>query len=138
MRSSIRILFIALIAAMPAIAEDPKPANADPGVWDQVMEMYELAKETGERVPKDVYEWVREDIESFGAWEYRVLQVAKSDLGIVEEQLNEMGAERWECIQVETIGTTTWLYMKRPVKSYLRNLPLSQLLKVIGGAGGGD
>ena len=49
-----------------------------------------------------------------------------------------MGAERWECIWVQPRGSQLRLILKRPVRSYLMRVPLSQLIKLIpeGDSGG--
>ena len=124
------LLLVVSFSAPISSQEDPGEA-AETGVWDEVERLYESAKETGERVPKDIYDWIREDIENLGDWEYRVVELENSDAKSLEGQLNELGQERWECIWVQTSGKTTRFFLKRPVRSYLKTLPLSQLLKLI-------
>ena len=130
------LLLVVSFSAPISSQEDPGEA-AETGVWDEVERLYESAKETGERVPKDIYDWIREDIENLGDWEYRVVELENSDAKSLEGQLNELGQERWECIWVQTSGKTTRFFLKRPVRSYMKTLPLSQLLKLIP-TGGGD
>ena len=116
---------------------DSSPAPASPEsigeseVWSEVERLYELAKRKGEEVPKDVYEWVAEDVKRYGDWEYRVVDLSPDDAAALETRLNEMGAERWECIWIEARPQATRLFLKRPAKNYLRTLPLSDLLKLV-------
>lgn len=110
--------------------------SVEPGVWEEVERIYEKAKETGEHIPKDIYEWIRRDIENLGDWEYRVVEIV-GDANTLELKLNELGRERWECIWIEPSAQKTRFFLKRPVRSYLKTLPLSQLLKLIP-TGGGD
>ena len=124
------LLLVVSLSAPISSQEDPGDA-AESGVWDDVERLYESAKEAGERVPKNIYDWIRADIEHLGDWEYRVVELETSDAKSAEGKLNELGQERWECIWVQTSGKTTRFYLKRPVRSYLKTLPLSQLLKLI-------
>ena len=130
------LLLLVSLSAPISSQEDPDDER-DTGVWDEVERLYERAKETGERVPKDVYDWIREDIKNLGDWEYRVVEFGSSDSKSIENKLNELGQERWECIWVQTSGKTPRIFLKRPIRSYLTTLPLSQLLKLLP-AGDGD
>ena len=134
--SVLGLLLLVSLSAPTSSQEDPGD-ETEPGVWTEVERLYESAKETGERVPKNIYDWVREDIENLGDWEYRVVELETSDSKSIEDELNELGQERWDCIWVQASGKTTRFFLKRPVRSYLTTLPLSQLLKLIP-AGGGD
>jgi hypothetical protein len=115
-----------------------RPAAVEPGLWERVVALYDEAKEQGEKVPGDVAEWIESDLGREGAWEYKVADVAGGNGGKLEKRLNELGAERWECIQVEALPGTTRLVLKRTKKSYLRRLPLSDLMRLIPLAGGSD
>jgi hypothetical protein len=118
--------------------EEKGEEQKDPNLWDQVLTFYESAKEQGEQVPKDVYEWVRNDLGSVGDWEYKLFELQSADTATIEKKLNELGTDRWECLWVQPVGVKTRFYMKRPSRTYLKNLPLSQLLKMIPAGGGGE
>ena len=94
-------------------------------------------KDAGEQVPKDVYVWVKQDFGKIGDWEYLVTDLPLSDTDAVQKRLNELGSERWECIWIHTSGKRTSFIFKRPTQGYLRNIPLSQLMKLIP-VGGSD
>ncbi len=130
------LLLLVSLSAPTSSQEDPGE-EPEPGMWSDVERLYESAKEAGERVPKNIYDWVREDIENLGDWEYRVVELESSDSKSIEDELNELGQERWDCIWVQASGKTTRFFLKRPVRSYLTTLPLSKLLKLIP-SGGGD
>ncbi len=100
----------------------------------QLNELYERAKAEAETVPDDVMDWAKEDVAKIGDWEYRIVRVGAVGLASLQEELNEMGSERWEVFWVEqhSDGTFT-LFMKRPARSYLKTLPLSQLRHLIPG-----
>jgi len=82
-----------------------------------------------------VYEWAKQDLGRIGDWEYLVTELPLSDTERVQGRLNELGAERWECIWIHTTANKTSFIFKRPTKSYLRNIPLSQLMKLVPGGG---
>ena len=132
-RSILRLSFalvLGLIASIPlhsAGSNEETKASA----WDQVVEMYEKAKAAGEQVPKDVYEWAKQDLAKIGNWQYRVVDLTPTDARSVEDRLNELGADQWECIWIQASGNTVRFVFKRPAKSYLKHIPLSQLMKLV-------
>lgn len=80
-------------------------------------------------------EWVAEDWKSINAWEYKVVSIDLAEVAenpkLLEETLNENGKLRWDCFHVaDTLGKTQF-YMKRQKKSYLKNVPLKDMLKLI-------
>ena len=102
---------------------------------EQIADLYERARESGEEISSDVYEWAREDVEGIGDWEYRVVRLKGSDEPALQAELNALGAERWEVVWLERNGPVLRLYLKRPKRSYLRHLPLSELPRLIPGVG---
>ena len=54
-----------------------------------------------------------EELQELWAIEYTSLHVPYVDLGQVDEQLNEMGRERWECYHVSEDGQGRVFYFKR-------------------------
>jgi hypothetical protein len=132
------LIFGALCSLAPAAQEAEDEAPAEATLWDEVVKVYEAAKEQGEQVPKSVYDWVRNDLGSVGDWEYMVFELKGADSAVMEKKLNDLGTERWECIWIQPVGTKTRFVMKRPSRTYLKHLPLSQLLKMVpaGGAEG--
>ena len=131
----IPIIIISTISVYADEKPEPQEENKS-SLWGEVLHLYEKAKEKGERVPTDVYEWIKEDLQSVGDWEYHVFDVEESGAESIQTKLNELGADRWECICVQTIDSKTRFILKRSRKSYLKHLPLSQLAKII--PGGGD
>ena len=99
-------------------------------------ELYELLRERGEEVPEDMGSWAQEDLESIGAWEYRVEPLASGDPAALEARMNELGAERWECFAVTPSPQGSLLLFRRPARSYLGSIPLMELLRILalGGA----
>ncbi len=97
--------------------------------WKKAKGLYEKAKESGEKVPEDIKEWIKEDIKKIGTWEYKVVFLdTRSNL---EEELNKLGKERWECFWIDKRENGLKLFLKRPAKSYLKAIPTMYLLKLI-------
>ena len=66
-----------------------------------------------------------EELRELWAIEYTSLEVAQADLSRVDELLNEMGQERWDCYHVGESGQGRVFYFKRNktnAASYLTNL----------------
>lgn len=122
-------------AAGPVAApqEEAEPAPAEAGLWDEVVKLYEKAKEAGERVPKDVVDWVQEDLQNIGDWEYKVVEMDAADAAAVETRLNELGEDRWDCIWIEERAGRTRFIFKRSSRAYLQHIPLGDLMKLLPG-----
>jgi len=122
-----------LLSTMSGFAQE-EPAEGDPAetaLWEQVQAWYEEAKEAGEKVPSDIYSWIRQDLESGGDWEYDIRRIEAETDGVLVEELNRLGAERWEVIWIEPGRRETRVFLKRNSRSYLRSLPIPDLLKLI-------
>ena len=133
-KTIVPLLLLATLAGCPKDKDSEpsaEPVSADQGALDQVLEMYEKAKDAGEKVPGDAYEWARQDLGSIGDWEYLVMDIPMHDADTVQKRLNDLGKDRWECIWIQTSGTKTSFILKRPTRSYLKHVPLSQLLKLL-------
>ena len=74
---------------------------------------------------EEVRELSAEELEDLWAIEYTSLEVTEADLGGVDERLNKMGRERWECYHVSGHEQGTVFYFKRRKSNgiaYLTNL----------------
>ena len=130
---------------LPATAADP-PATveaqgnteteSDISLWKQIQALYDSAKDAGDMNAGSVTEWLKSDYEGMGDWEYRVIEVSSKDTVMLEAELNEAGAERWEVFWVREGSGNFTFFLKRPKRSYLRSIPLTDLLKLIPGGGG--
>ena len=125
------IVAMCLPVSLVAGQDSSSQSEEESGIWAEVVRLYEKAKEAGGQVPKDVYEWVKQDLERIGDWEYRVVDIESADAGTLEERLNAMGLDRWECFFVQSVGSDVRLMMKRPRRAYLRHLPVSDMLKLL-------
>lgn len=135
-----------------ASTPDPVPEKSDESYVETVNEWFEAAKESGQTTAQNASEflsqlygnardqsaetasnikdWTAEDLANMGAWEYTVVSVG-SDPDLLESQLNQMGKERWECFSVQRNGDRYTLLFKRSKKSFLRQLPAKELLRLV-------
>ena len=106
--------------------------TTDTNAFEQVLQFfYDWAKEDGYRVPGDVMEWAWQDIDQVGSWEYRILELKTNECRVIENELNALGASRWECFWVEETETGKRFYLKKAGRSYLHGIPTGDLLKLI-------
>jgi len=115
--------------------------------WTEyVQSLYEKARASGEEVPSSVYSWAKEDLQAAGDWEYRIVtlsdnlsdNVSGTEILGMEETLNALGRERWECFWVREGGKGPQFFLKRSRKSYIRSVPFADMLKLLPGGDGSD
>ncbi len=81
--------------------------------------------EAARRRAGELRELSAEELRELWAMEYTSLEVAQADLSRVDELLNEMGQERWDCYHVGEDGQGRVFYFKRTkthAATYLTNL----------------
>lgn len=153
------------------LEEAPPPADATEeekaSYWESVRAKYEAAMNKGaELVDKtkgataDAYEqarsattgwyegardWTQEDLKKAGSWHYRVVVIDKNDImrepAKVEEVLNQLGAERYDCYWVEPLDDSharIAFFFKKSGFSYLKSLPSKELWRFIPAGGDAD
>ncbi len=69
-----------------------------------------------------------EELQELWAIEYKTLEVTHTDLVALDEQLNALGQERWECYHVSEDGDDKVFYFKRRKSNAIANL--TNLLRV--------
>lgn len=98
--------------------------NAAQDTGDWVSDTYESLKGQGLTSANSATEWLQDDLKNINAIEYKILPKASGNL---QETLNELGAQRWDCFAVDDNS----FYLKRKSKSYLRHVPVKDLLKLL-------
>ncbi len=74
---------------------------------------------------KELRELAAEELQEIWAIEYKTIEVTHSDLAALDEQLNELGQERWDCYHVSEDAEGKVFYFKREKSNaiaYLTNL----------------
>ncbi len=77
---------------------------------------------------QELRELSAEELQEIWAIEYKTLEVTHPDLVALDEQLNALGQERWECYHVSEDGEDKVLYFKRRKSNAISNL--TNLLRV--------
>ncbi len=101
------------------------------GTLGWATEMYQSLKEQGLTTAGSTREWVADDWKNMGAWEYKVFEMEGLGPMEIEKKLTELGKQRWECFHVMTLSGNTRMFFKRPAKSYLKNVPLKDMMRLI-------
>ncbi len=74
---------------------------------------------------QELRELSAEELKEIWAIEYKTIEVTHSDLAALDEQLNELGQERWDCYHVSETEEGKVFYFKRGKSNaiaYLTNL----------------
>ncbi len=101
--------------------------DAAEGLGQNVSELYESLRDRGMTSARDAQQWVQEDFQNMYSFEYKILPKTEVADGNLESTLNELGRERWDCFEVDEAA----FYFKRQKKSYLRNVPVKDLLRFL-------
>ena len=97
------------------------------GTSQWITDTYNSLHEKGMTSAKDAQQWVQDDFRSMNAFEYKILPKSQTSPETLEATLNELGQERWDCFEVDAGA----FYFKRQKKSYLRNIPLKDLMRFL-------
>lgn len=63
-----------------------------------------------------------EELREIWAIEYRTVVVADADMATLDERLNALGQERWDCYHVSEVEDGTAFYLKRRKSNALAHL----------------
>ena len=132
----ISIHLLLLLMLVPFVISCAEKSSQEPSYWDIIKKKFEEAKSDDKELSDTAKEWIEEDIKKIGDWEYKVLRMKYEGTVKLEQTLNELGNERWECFWVEKKDETFILMFKRPVLSYLQRIPKGELFKMLNSAQG--
>lgn len=110
--------------------------SSEPSVAQQTID--DLQKKYDELVETELenpVQWASDDLENIGDWEYKIVDLSDAGAASMEATLNELGNERWEVFWIENVRTDYRIMLKRPSRSYLRHIPLSQIGRFVIGGG---
>ena len=85
----------------------------------------------GKKLSVKSKEWVLKDLKNIGDWEYKVLTYGPGQVETIEQKLNELGDERWQCFWVESNKKEKNFYFKRTKMSYLSKVPTGAILRIM-------
>ncbi len=96
-----------------------------------ITEKYIEAVASGETTAATARDWVLDDLGKIGTWKYKVVEIQSPNARLVETELSQLGAQRWEGYAVQTQANKVVLYLKRSHRSYLRYLPAKDLFRLV-------
>ena len=87
---------------------------------------FESLRNSGLTNAENTSQWLKQDWKNMQSWQYKTLSLNDAE-GSADDQLNRLGAQGWECFHVDS----RTFYFKKPADSYLRQLPLRDVMKLI-------
>ena len=109
----VSLLIITLFVSGSATAQEE---NKQQEVWDtyseKIIALYERLKESSKQAMNKYSDWVSQEPRA-GVWEYKILRMEESSLQEVENALNYLGENGWECFWVERVDSRFRFYLKR-------------------------
>ena len=118
MRATLKNLIAACFLMVLSVACQEAPL-------DDLKEGAQEAIEDARTKAKELGELSEAELQEIWAIEYKTIKVTDSDLTALDEQLNELGQERWDCYHVSEEGQGKVFYFKRRKSNainYLTNL----------------
>jgi hypothetical protein len=68
-----------------------------------------------------IEEWAKQDVKKIGAWDYKIVTFNQEDTTLgIQQELQKLGSDRWNCFFVETSDSGRVFYFKKPKRSYLK------------------
>ncbi len=114
--------------------ESEQPSATDRAL-DELQEKYDDL--VNQEIENPV-QWAADDLENIGDWEYKILDLADEGPEALQATLDELGNERWEVFWIENGSNNYRVMLKRPSRSYLSRIPLSQIGRFVIGRGGDE
>lgn len=104
----------------------------DVSYWAQAKKAYEGYKAGDVDLTEEAKRLIKEDIDRIGDWEYKVVAIDDADSLALEEALNALGEERWECFFVrESPNGKIQFYLKKQKVSYLQKASKADIAKML-------
>ena len=99
---------------------------------EDAKKLYDKNLEGGKDLTLQTKDWIAQDLENIGDWEYKIVAFGDKAAPEMEKELNQLGSERWQCFWVEATGKDKVFYFKRTKRSYISKIPAGDLLRIIG------
>ena len=132
-RKIIFIFYVFIFAAGIAFAQTGE--QVEDSFFGRIKQKFEKASQDNKELGEQVKGWVEDDIKKIGDWEYKlVLMDATEDNEKIEQRLNELGLERWNCFWIQPKDAQLIFMFKRPSISYIQKIPKGELLKILNSA----
>ena len=107
-----RLIPVCLLLAFSAACEKAQLSDLEKEAKEVVDGARMKAKELGELS--------EEEIQKIWAIEYKTIRVSHTEQSVLDEKLNKLGKERWDCYHVSEDGEGRVFYLKRRESNALR------------------
>ena len=131
MKNKIIICILIIKILLPLNFCFAKEETHEPSYWETIKNKFEEIKSDNQEKSEQAKKWVEEDVKRIGDWEYKIIRVHLSNIKEIEEKLNALGNDRWECFWVEKKDEGMIFFLKKPKISYLQKIPRGELLKIL-------
>lgn len=125
-RLKIVTLLVFCLAALSACKAPDREESLSRVEREVKQALAEIGKKVDDYAPaaKEVKKSTTAEIEKLFVFEYKVFDLGDdTSLSKIEEQLQKLGEERWECFHIERFETRLSAFCKRRPKTYLRYIP---------------
>ena len=109
-----KLIPLGLVLAMSVGCQEIPLNDLREGAQDVIEGARTRAQELGE--------FSAAELQEMWAIEYKTLEVTSVDFPALDEQLNALGQERWECYHVSEDGHTKVFYFKRRKSNAIANV----------------
>jgi len=100
--------------------------NAVDGSLDWANQTFKTLKDQGLTTASSTGQWLSEDWQNMESFQYKVLPTNSVPADELEDKLNELGKQGWECFSVDDQR----MIFKKASESYLRRLPFKDVLRL--------
>ena len=100
--------------------------SAVDGSLDWANETFKSLKDQGLTTASSTGQWLSEDWQNMESWEYKVLASSSVSEEELEDKLNELGKQGWECFSIDDQR----MIFKKASESYLKRLPFKDVLRL--------
>lgn len=100
--------------------------NAVEGSLDWANQTFKTLKDQGLTTASSTGQWLSEDWQNMESWQYKVLATSSVPAEQLEDKLNELGKQGWECFSIDDQR----MIFKKASESYLRRLPFKDILRL--------
>ncbi len=87
---------------------------------------FKSLKDQGLTTASSTGQWLSEDWQNMESWQYKVLAADSVPAVELEDKLNELGKQGWECFSIDDQR----MIFKKASESYLRRLPFKDILRL--------
>lgn len=101
-------------------------SQAADGTLDWANKTFKSLKDQGLTTASSTGQWLSDDWQNMESWQYKVFPANSVPPEELENKLNELGKQGWECFSVDDQR----MIFKKASDSYLRRLPFKDILRL--------